>query len=289
MQPVHCMVCNHALNKPAFCCISSLMKGSSGLQLRAERRIFGKMFRKTFQVISEASAAGWLQPRCPPGVAWRTFRSQGRFSSGSCSRCWRPQTVEGRRNTFKSVLPKLGSSVLSLSEHEGSKEARLSVALWWKRRAQARCVPALFFHLVSCWLCTSLGWRWLQTSWLFRLQEILFPALDEFTFPISICFNCRAVRTLSYPLFPSLPPPPLIKIIVWTSVEFRCKTFAALRRIKHAVSWPFVCSDFYSAGKRRSLETPQKMLCSLKNTSFRCRLLGLTSWLFFCSILGQHC
>lgn len=164
------------------------MKSSSGLQLRAERRIFGKMFRKTFQVISEASAAGRRQPRCPPGVAWRTFRSQGRFSSGSCSRCWRPQTVEGRRNTFKSVLPKLGSSVLSLSEHEGSKGARLSVALRRKRRARARCVPTLFFHLVSCWLCTSLGWRRLQTLWLSRLQEILFPAMDEFIFPHKYLF-----------------------------------------------------------------------------------------------------
>lgn len=183
------------------------MKVSSGLQLRAERRIFCKMFRKTFQVISEASAAGRRQLRCPPGVAWRTFRSQGRFSSGSCSRCWRPQTVEGRRNTFKSVLPKLGSSVLSLHEHVVSKEARLSVALWWNRCAQARCVSTLFFHLASCWLCTSLGWRCdSKHHGSSDLKEILFPALDEFIFPTSICFNRRAVRTLSYPLFPrSLP------------------------------------------------------------------------------------
>lgn len=51
------------------------------------------------------------------------------------------------------------------------------------------------------------------------------------------------------PLSP-LPPLPLITIIVWTSVEFRCETFALLWTIKHALSWPFVFSDFHSNSKQ---------------------------------------
>lgn len=80
-----------------------------------------EMFRKTFH-ISEATAGGHAKLGAP-GVAWRTFRSQGHFSSGSCSLCWWPQTAEGRRNTFKSVLLKLNSSVLSLGERVENKES----------------------------------------------------------------------------------------------------------------------------------------------------------------------
>lgn len=57
---------------------------------------------------------------------------------------------------------------------------------------------------------------------------------------------------LLWPL--SLRLPPIINI-VWTLVEFWCATFALPLRIKHAMSWPFVCSDFHSAGSRRGLET----------------------------------
>lgn len=73
------------------------------------------MHRKTFH-ISEATAGGPAKLGAP-GVTWRTFRSQGPLSSGSCSLSRWPQTVGGRRNTFKSVLLKLNSSVLSLGEH----------------------------------------------------------------------------------------------------------------------------------------------------------------------------
>lgn len=44
--------------------------------------------------------------------------------------------------------------------------------------------------------------------------------------------------------------PVLITITVWTSVEFRCETFASLWRIKHAMSWPFVCRAFHSTGRK---------------------------------------
>lgn len=46
---------------------------------------FGEMFRKTFH-IAEATAGGHAKLGAP-GVAWRTFRSQGLVSSGSCSLC----------------------------------------------------------------------------------------------------------------------------------------------------------------------------------------------------------
>ncbi len=111
-------------------------------------------------------------------------------------------------------------------------------------------------------------------------------SLAVIIFSPCIFLDWSAIKTLASPLsyFPLL-----ITIIVWTSVEFRCETFALVSRIKHAVSWPFVCSDFHSTGKQRSLETLRKMLFSLKNTSSRSPLLGLVSCLFFCSILGQHC
>lgn len=59
---------------------------------------------------------------------------------------------------------------------------------------------------------------------------------------------------LSFSTSSLLLTPLLITNIVWTSVEFRCVTFALLLKIKHAESWPFVCSDFYSADSRHGLE-----------------------------------
>lgn len=50
------------------------------------------------------------------------------------------------------------------------------------------------------------------------------------------------------------------------------------------------CRDLLSAAtlippaSRRGLENPRQALCSAKNTSFRCRLLGLAGRLFFCSV-----
>lgn len=62
------------------------------------------------------TSAGGPAKLAAPGVAWRTFRSQVPLSSDSCSLCWWPQTVEGKRNTFKSVLLKLNSSVSSVTK-----------------------------------------------------------------------------------------------------------------------------------------------------------------------------
>lgn len=65
-------------------------------------------------------------------------------------------------------------------------------------------------------------------------------------------------------------------IIVWTSVEFRCETFAFLSRIKHAMSWPFVCRDFHSTSVQRSLQAPRKHSFLWKISS-KCSLVGLSS------------
>lgn len=65
--------------------------------------------------------------------------------------------------------------------------------------------------------------------------------------------------------------PVLITITVWTSVEFRCETFASLWRIKHAMSWPFVCRAFHSTGRKHR---PKKfwenvIFCYLKGKKSR--------------------
>lgn len=79
-----------------------------------------------------------------------------------------------------------------------------------------------------------------------------------FVSSLTICPNWSAIKALSYPLFTPPSYPLLIRIIVCTKVEFWCETFASLSRIKHAMSWPFVCSDFHSTGEQRSLETFKK-------------------------------
>lgn len=78
---------------------------------------------------------------------------------------------------------------------------------------------------------------------------------SDFTFHVYISWSAIESITLS-----SFLPPLLIMIIVWTSVEFWCETFASLWRIKHVESWPFVCGNFNSTGKNPSLEKPQKIL-----------------------------
>lgn len=117
-----------------------------------------------------------------------------------------------------------------------------------------------------------------------------------------VCLNWSAIKTVSYP-FPSPLShyPLLIRIIVWTSVEFRCETFASLLRIKHAVSWPFVCSDFHSTASKAALKSSENAFFCLKThhsdvvywdlsvvflLSFRSALFIL-SWIFCDSGLIQ--
>lgn len=89
-------------------------------------------------------------------------------------------------------------------------------------------------------------------------------SLAVIIFSTCIFLDWSATKTLTSPLIPSRFTL-LIMIIVWTSVEFRCETFAFLSRIKHAMSWPFVCRDFHSTSVQRSLQAPRKHSFSLKN------------------------